>query len=120
MKPIQMHAILNRVATKSDGSLSLSFSTPELDAEETTVLIKLARINLTMLLRPHETTLQVPVEVKNELSRKTQSERLRGVLFVQFKHLADQGRSGGKTFEVFYHDEMERVIESIKATLPEE
>jgi hypothetical protein len=82
--------------------------------------LPLLRARLTMLLRPHETTLQAPVEVKNELSRKTQSERLRGVLFVQFKHLADQGRSGGKTFEVFYHDALETIIESIKATLPEE
>ena len=52
MKPIQLHTILNRVATKADSSLALSFSTPEMTAQETTVLIMLARRNLTPRQEP--------------------------------------------------------------------
>jgi hypothetical protein len=120
MKPIQLQVILGRVATKSDGSLSLNFSTGEMTAEESCVLFKLCRINLKMLLTPMGEAVEAPVEVKGELSRKTHSARLRGVLFVLFKHLESQGSSGGKTWESWYADRMEAIIEDIKTQLPEQ
>ena len=120
MKPIQLNSILNRVATKSDGSLSLSFSTPEMTAEESTVLFKLARINLTMRLTPHGEALEAPCEVKSELSTKTASQRLRGVLFVFYKQQQNAGHLADKTYEQFYSDQMERMINEIKAQLDEQ
>ena len=119
MKPIQLNSILNRVATKSDGSLSLSFSTPELNAEETTVLIRLARINLTMLLTPMGESLEAPVEVKSELQGKSQTQRIRSVLFVLYKHLTDTKQLKDKSFELFYHEQTERYIDEIKNELPQ-
>ena len=120
MKPIQLNSILNRVATKSDGSLALSFSTPEMTAEESTVLFKLARINLTMRLTPHGEALEAPCEVKSELSNKTASQRLRGVLFVFYKQKRALGLFADKTFEQVYNEQMERVINEIKAELEPE
>ncbi len=119
MNPIQISAILGRVATKSDGSLSLTFSTSEMNAEECTVLFKLTRIELVMLLTPKRVTLEAPVEVKGELSTKTQAQRIRGVLFCLFSSLAGEGKMEGKTFEEFYQRETNRVIEGWKAQLPE-
>lgn len=119
MKPIQLQSILGRVSTKSDGSLSLTFSTPELTAEESTVLFKLARINLTMRLTPLGEALEAPVEVKSELSTKTPSTRLRGVLFVLWKQQSDFGKMN-QTFELFYSDAMERIINDIKSQLEPE
>jgi hypothetical protein len=117
MQPIQLQTILGRVATKSDGSLSLSFSTPEMSAEESTVLFKLCRINLTMRLTPLGETLEAPIEVKNELQTKTHSARLRGVLFVLFKQLQAQNLVPGKAFETFYGEQMSRIIDDLKAQL---
>lgn len=118
MQPIILNTILGRVATKSDGSLSLNFSTGELDSMETTVLIKLCRINLRMQLTPVGEAVEPPVEVKSEVASKTPSQRIRAVLFCLYKH-RQATYSIKETFEAFYSEEMNRIIESIKADLPE-
>jgi hypothetical protein len=117
MKPIVLQSILGRVATKSDGSLSLNFSTPEMTAEESCVLFKLTRLNLQLTLKPLGEALEAPCEVKGELSSKTASQRLRGVLFVMYKQKQDAGFLAGKTYEQFYGEQMERMIEEIKSQL---
>ncbi len=119
MKPIQIPAILGRVATKADGSLALTFSTSEMNAEECTVLFKLTRIELIMLLTPKGVSLEAPIEVKSELQSKTQAQRLRGVLFVLYKYQQNKCIVGGKTFETWYHDRMDQIIDDIKEQLPE-
>lgn len=120
MQPIVLNVILGRVATKSDGSLSLNFSTGELDSMETTVLIKLCRINLKMQLIPVGEPIEVPVEVANELNTKTPSQRLRAVLFVLFKQWSESGKIKGVMFEQFYSEQMNRMIEDIKGQLEPE
>lgn len=119
MKPIQLPTILGRVATKSDGSASLTFSTGEMTPEEMTVLFKLTRINLKMTLTPTGEALEAPCEVKGELSQKTASQRLRGVLFVFYKQLQDK-QAATKTYEEFYSEQMERIINDVKAQLDEQ
>jgi len=120
VKPIQISTILNRVATKSDGSLALSFSTPELTASEATVLLLLCRRNLNMLLTPMGEALEAPVEVKGELSTKTHSQRFRSVLYVLFRHLESLDKVNGKSFDLWYADRMEALIEDVKSQLPEQ
>jgi len=120
MKPIILHLILGRVATKADGSLSLNFSTSELSAEEQTVLFKLCRINLQATLKPLGETLEAPVEVKSELSTKTPSSRLRNVFFVLYRQKQALGFLSDKTFEQFYADGMEKIISDIKDHLEPE
>ncbi len=118
MKPISINTILNRVATKSDGSLALTFSTSEMNAEECTVLFKLTRIELIMLLTPKGVALEAPLEVKSELQTKTQAQRIRAVLFCLHASLSGEGKIN-KTFEEFYQYETNRVIEDWKSQLPE-
>lgn len=118
MQPIMLNVVLGRVATRSDASLSLNFSSSEMDALETTVLIKLCRIPLRMLLTPIGEAIEPPVEVKSEVAAKTPSQRLRSVVFCLFKY-RQQTRQITDTFESFYANEMNRIIESIKADLPE-
>lgn len=120
MQPIVLNVILGRVATKSDGSLSLNFSTSEMDAMETTVLIKLCRINLKMLLTPVGEAVEAPVEVKSELGYKTPGTRLRTVLFVLWKQWTESGKVKGVMFEQFYVEQMERFIQDIKGQLEPE
>lgn len=120
MQPIVLNVILGRVATKSDGSLSLNFSTSEMDAMETTVLIKLCRINLKMQLTPVGEPIEAPVEVKSELNPKTAGQRLRAVLFVLFRQWTESGKIKGVMFEQFYSEQMERFIQDIKGQLEPE
>ncbi len=112
MQPISLNVILSRVSTRNDGSLSLNFSTSEMDFKDTTVLIKLCRINLKMLLTPVGEQLEDVVEVKGEFDRKTPSQRLRAVLFLKF---TQEGSPG--TFEAYYLREMERRIQEVKIQL---
>lgn len=91
-----------------------------MDAAETTVLLKLARINLKMLLTPVGVAAEAPVEVKSEISTKSQSKRLRDVLFVLWKQQTDAQKLSGKTYEAFYNDFMERTISDIKNQLEPE
>lgn len=116
MKPIKFNAILSGVSTKSDGSLSLRISTPEMDAAETTVLLKLCRINLDCLLTPLNEELDPPTEVVSEIETKTPSQRLRAVLFVWHKQLSDAGKMKSSWPE-FYAAQMERMINTIKEAL---
>lgn len=117
MKSILLNTILGRVATKSDGSLSLSFSTSEMDAAETTVLLKLTRINLKMLLTPIGVAAEAPVEVKSEISNKSHSARLRNCLFVLYKQQQAKGFMKDKTFEEMYAANLERIINDVKNQL---
>jgi hypothetical protein len=121
MKPIQMPVILNRVSTRADGSLSLNFETQEMDAESTTVLIKLCRIELVALLTPKGVPLEAPIEVKSEAQSKTPSQRLRAVVFALFAFEKEQGKiAKDELFEFYYAKKMEKVIEWVKSKLPEQ
>jgi hypothetical protein len=116
-RPIQLQAILGRVATKSDNSLSLTFSTPEFSPVEMAALFSLTKTELTMLLTPNSTTLQAPIEVKGELSNKTQGQRIRSVIFCLWKQQDQAGKMEGKTFDQFYQMLTNKFIEDIKSQL---
>ena len=85
---------------------------------ETTVLIKLCRINLRMQLTPVGEAVEPPVEVKSEVQTKTASQRARAVLFCLFKY-RQQCNQMKLDFETFYQVEMNKFIDGIKAELPE-
>lgn len=112
MKAITTSCILTSLRSRTDGSLGLSFSTPELTAEEKTVWFQLQQKNCRMLLEPTEDSEGPPVEVKGELQQKTAGQRLRGVLFVFW---TQQGKPG--EFQTFYESKLESIITQIKNKL---
>lgn len=112
MKAIVTDTILTSLRSRSDGSLGLSFSTPELTAEEKTVWFQLQNRNCRMLLEPQDEEKGPPVEVKGKMDHKTPSQQLRGVLFIFWKQ---EGASGD--FETFYKAKMHQFVESVKAKL---
>ena len=120
MKALVCNVILTSASTRADGSLGLRFSTPELKPEEKTAIFELQGIELKMLLQPVSAEPAGLVEVKNELDSKTPSQRLRGVLFVHWKQQTDAGKMGGKTFDAFYLETMNRLIEDWKSSLEPE
>lgn len=112
MKAVTCPVILSSAATRSDGSLSLKFSTPELEASEKTAFFELLNLNLKLLLQPAD---GVPVElkeVKGQFDRKTPSARLRAVLFVFWKQADGTG-----DFEDFYRKRIDDMIEMFKKKL---
>lgn len=112
MRAISTPCILTSLRSRADGSLGLSFSTPELTAEEKTVWFQLQNRNCKMLLEPQDVEVEPPVEVKGKLDHKTCSQQLRGVLYVFWQQ---QGSAGD--FEVFYRSKMSQFIESVKSKL---
>lgn len=115
MKAITSDMILTSASTRSDGSLGLRFSTPELAAADKTAFFELLNRNLKVLIQPVD---EVPEElhtVAKEMQFKTPSQRLRAVLFVEFKQ-----RGQGTNFDAYYVDEMNKIIEYRKSLLEPE
>lgn len=114
-KAITCPVILSGAATRSDGSLGLRFSTPELKPEDKVAFFELLNLNLTMLLQPEGMAPEGLKDVKGEFDRKTASQRLRAVLFIAWK----QGGGVGD-FDEFYRRKMEVFIDDVKSNLKPE
>lgn len=111
MKAIHLKTIITSIRSRADRSLGLSVTTPELTVEEVAEFMRLQGMECDTLFNPL-TNEEPPVEIKSEVQQKTQGQRLRSVLFI----LWDQrGRKG--TFEDFYRDRMEEMINVIKEKL---
>jgi hypothetical protein len=114
-KAILTQAIFSGFSSRADGSLGFRGMTPELNHAEKVALMELHQQNVKLLIQPLEATPEAMVEVKNELGFKTPGQRLRGVLFIEFKQ-----RKTDMPFEVFYGQEMEKIIEDRKSRLEPE
>lgn len=87
-------------------------ATPELSAAEKTVFMDWMNRDLTMLLQLNEAWAGEMKEVKGEFDRKTPSQRLRAVMFVWWKQV-----ESARTFDDFYLEHMEKMIDHIKSKL---
>jgi hypothetical protein len=112
MKAISTPVILTRVSTRSDGSLGLSLSTPELQPDAKLAFLEAHGKECRMVLQPEDESIEKLVDVKGEFDTKTSAQRLRGVLFVAWKQANEPG-----DFQSWYQRRMEGFIESVKRTL---
>lgn len=114
MKPnaIKCNAIITSITAKQDGSLGLRIATPELTAEEKLAVMALQGINTDLLISPLDTAPAETVEVKSEISSKSQGQRIRSVLFLLWKQNGEPG-----LFEEYYHSKTELYINSLKERL---
>jgi hypothetical protein len=108
MKAIKVNVVISGVRSKVDRSLGLTLSTPELTTEERAEFMNLQGINCEALFNPLEEKVDL-IEVKGETETRTQSQRLRAVLFLIWK-----GEGEKTTFEEFYRSKMEAIIEHYK------
>lgn len=74
-------------------------------------------LNVRLLIEPVDFPTDGKMEVKGEFDTKTPSHRLRSVLFVLWK--ATEEKRGKVSFELFYSENMERLIQSTKEAIPE-
>ncbi len=107
---LELNAILEGVSTRQDGSLGIRISTRELTGEEILLIMELRNLECLVSFKPKGFT--VTKEIKTELSRKTQSERIRSILFCWWSELGSPGE-----YEAFYRSETEKYITSIKTKL---
>lgn len=115
MKAIQTQAIFTSFRSRNDGSIGFSGVTPELKPAEKTVFFELQNLNTRLLITPMDEAEMEVEEVKGELETKTTSQRLRSVLFVHWKQRQDaRDPENPATFDEFYRQQMERIIEGYK------
>lgn len=112
MKAIETQAIITSLRSKVDGSLSLTVHTPELSTNEKALFMELQGRNTNVLIQPEDSDLVEPEKIDGEIRTKTQSQRLRGVLYILWQQTGEKGE-----FEDFYRKCIERIIDSIKAKL---
>ena len=115
MKAISCELILTRASTRNDGSLGLSFQTPELSPEDKVAFMEMQNLNLKAILQPLNGEADHLHEVKAEFEEKTPSQRLRSVIFIWWKQQNEPGE-----FQMFYKKQMEKLIDFIKTKLAPE
>lgn len=106
------HCQAGSVLSRPDGSVKLSYVTPELRPSEAGALLQLHGKNVCLSIVPEDVEPEELVKVDTERESKTPSQRLRGVLFVLWEQ---EGRQG--TFDLFYETKINGIIEKIKAKL---
>ena len=120
MKAIVTDAIMTGFSSRADRSLGFRGVTPELSSEEKAHFMDLQNMNVRLLIEPKDFSTDGKVEIKNPLGTKSPSERLRGVLFVLHKQFCASGKLKDKTYDVFYVEQMNRIIDDVKAQLEPE
>ena len=109
---------LNPISRRKDRSVKLSFETRELQPSEILTLMSMEGEEGWLLFASQEAEIDlgdVPTS-KAEIGIKSNSERLRDVIFVWYKQsTADQTFVG--SFENFYKGKLETIIEGVKTKL---
>ena len=114
MKTLQCDAIITGIRAKVDHSLGLSISTPELSSSEKALFMEMQGINTRMTIEPLDEKAEGIEKINKEINTKTQSQRLRAVIFIYWKQLGEK-----ETFEEFYRITTEKLITFIKSKLEE-
>lgn len=115
MKQIILPSTINPPRIRKDGSCSVSVDTRELSAEEIFTIMGLRNSEGWFAFAPNLEDIEIPEE-KAEVDEKSQSERLRAVLYVYYKQETEKGRFVG-LFETFKKEKMEKIIEFVKSKL---
>jgi hypothetical protein len=113
--PVSLPAIFAGIRSRKDKSYRLEFDTQELPPEDAAQLLALHQAYCALIVAPSEADLadiDIPDVAPNPNARKTQAQRIRGVLFVWWKQLGSSG-----DFEDFYRQQTERIIETVKSRL---
>lgn len=115
-KIVQFSAQIDGIRTLKDGGLKISVDTQELPSDEKALLFGFSNKQIWAVfketeIKPEEIEIVEPdTEFKSD---KTPSQRLRAVLFRYY----EQNYSTQKTFEEFYREIMEKLINQYKDKL---
>jgi len=112
MKAITCPVILESCRTCKDGSLSITFSTPELLPADKLAFFEILQVQSRMLLQPESESSEGLRDIKKEFDVKTPSQRLRAVLFVAWKQA-----NKPMEFNDYYSRRIEHFINEVKQNL---
>jgi len=117
---IELKAQLEKLETRGDNTVKLIFGTQELKPSDGGKLLALSNKLCSIGIAPNdltpeeiETLQQSKLSIDDVPNGKSQSQRLRGALFVYWK----QHDTGFEEFNDFYSDYMEKKINQIKSKL---
>lgn len=117
MKPIIIPASIEAVATRRDRTLKITIGTNELPPDVAASILALQNDFAFFAIKKEDfgkAELETMEAHKAEIddSKKTASQRLRGVLFRVWERTAN-----AETFETYYIREMERIISHFKTKI---
>ena len=109
MKAIKLDIIITSLRALTDGSLSLTIHTPELKSEEKVELMDLQNRVCEAVICPKEGVISETVVVDSDIQKKSQSERIRNVLYIIYKQ-----ENSMQDFADYYKSKTEKYIEFLK------
>ena len=112
MKQIKTQAIIEGIRSRKDRSIGLTVSTPELNPQEKALFFELQGINLELLITPQDDKDVEEFAVEADLEQKSQSQRIRNVLFVLWKQDPE-----GLEFPDYYKLKTEKYINQLKGLI---
>ena len=111
---ITLPAGLEAIATRADGSLKLTFGTPEIDAKQCAELFNYRRKEVLLLLSTGDISdeqkdvLEQTTKELKDIKGKSHSQRLREALY-----LLHQQEDSMLTFKEYYKQKMENLINMV-------
>lgn len=111
-------AILESVKSRKDKSLSVTLGTQEMAPDNAAKLMSLNQQYLYVMFKPDVITTQEKdvmesIEASEDDSKKSQSQRMRAVLYLLFK----KNSEGFDDFSKYYEFKMNKMIDLIKTKL---
>lgn len=116
MKGLLLSTYVENISTRKDKSVKITLGTQELSPEKAGELFQIMNQLSATYISPKgidEGEMELVDQANPEVSGKTQSQRIRSVLFILFS----QKNEGFKDFDSFYKSKTELYIEHLKAKL---
>lgn len=118
MNGLLLSAQVESVATRKDCTVKVVIGTQELTPSKAGELVALANKLVAVYISPKETIDSREInqvdQIDPEFPGKTQSQRLRNVLFVLWQKVPE----GFTDFDVFYKHQTEKIIDHFKTKIP--
>ncbi len=115
MKAIKLNAVITSISSKKDRSLGLRIETPELTTTERSEIMDIQGMNVDLFIKPLDEEAAGITEIKTELDSKTQSQRIKAVLYILWKQDMED-----MDFNTYYQSRTERIIEYLKSKINED
>ena|SRR5690349_4538137 len=116
MKGQLLAAIVENITTRKDRSVKLVIGTQELSPNEAGTLFQYMNQLVSIYICPaaiDQREIEQIDKLEPELNNKSQSQRIRSVLYLLFQ----QSNEGFKSFDEFYKSKTEMYIEHLKAKI---
>lgn len=102
------------IRSRKDGSLGVSFETPELSSEQKIAWMEMHGKRVRGVFSPLDEPEEEVVVIDKDVDQKSQSQRIRSVLFLLWRQEGEQGE-----FRDYYHQKTEKYINYLKEKLEE-